>query len=144
MWGWSFLSPVDMICVCEKTQWLFRNSTGWTNKSAQVMQCCRITTLLEHEIYTRTGKSDCGRVSPATRHLSGFPWGPPTQDTGRCCSRCLLEFQAVGIRRADGTSCHDSGSSSSVCVDGWFILGAMIAHAPQVCSPTQPESNQAR
>ena len=29
-----------------------------------------------------------------------------------------------------------------VCVDGWFILGAMIAHAPQVCSPTQPESNQ--
>ena len=37
---------------------------------------------------------------------------------------------------------HDRGSSSSVCVDGWFILGAMIAHAPQVCSPTQPESNQ--
>ena len=32
--------------------------------------------------------------------------------------------------------------SSSVCVDGWFILGAMIAHAPQVCNPTQPESNQ--
>ncbi|KAK0146598.1 hypothetical protein N1851_014051 [Merluccius polli] len=30
----------------------------------------------------------------------------------------------------------------SVCVDSWFILGAMIAHAPQVCSPTQPESNQ--
>ena len=50
--------------------------------------------------------------------------------------------KADGIRRADGTSCHDSGSSSSVCVDGWFILGAMIAHAPQVCSPTQPESNQ--
>ena len=24
-----------------------------------------------------------------TRHLSGFLWGPPTQDTGRCCSRCL-------------------------------------------------------
>ena len=77
-----------------------------------------------------------------TRHLSGFLWGPPTQDMGRCCSRCLLEFKADGIRRADGTSCHDCGSSSSVCVDGWFILGAMIAHAPQVCSPTQPESNQ--
>ena len=25
-----------------------------------------------------------------TRHLSGFSWGPPTQDTGRCCSRCLF------------------------------------------------------
>ncbi|KAK0143279.1 Ubiquitin carboxyl-terminal hydrolase 2 [Merluccius polli] len=23
----------------------------------------------------------CGRVTPATHHLSGFPWGPPTQDT---------------------------------------------------------------
>ena len=34
--------------------------------------------------------SHCGRVSPATRHLSGFSWGPPTQHTGRC-SRCLLE-----------------------------------------------------
>ena len=27
---------------------------------------------------------------------------------------------------------------SPACVDIWFILGAMIAHAPQVCSPTQP------
>ena len=32
--------------------------------------------------------------------------------------------------------------SPSVCIDSWFILGAMLAHAPQVCSPTQPESNQ--
>ena len=77
-----------------------------------------------------------------TRHLSGFSGGPPTQDTGRCCCKVYLLEVAGSIRRADGTSCHDSGSSSSVCVDGWFILGAMIAHAPQVCSPTQPESNQ--
>ena len=27
-----------------------------------------------------------------------------------------------------------------VCVDGWFILGAMIAHAPQVCSPPPAQS----
>ena len=53
----------------------------------------------------------------------------------------LLEM-AGGISRGDVTRCHDSRSSSSVCGDGWFILGAMIAHAPQVCSPTQPESNQ--
>ncbi|KAK0145752.1 Poly [ADP-ribose] polymerase 9 [Merluccius polli] len=33
-------------------------------------------------------------------------------------------------------------SPECVCGDGWFILGDMIAHAPQVCSPTQPESNQ--
>ena len=32
----------------------------------------------------------CGRVALTTRHLSGFLWGPPTQDTGRCCSRCLF------------------------------------------------------
>ena len=25
-------------------------------------------------------------------------------------------------------------------IDSWFILGAVIAHAPQVCSPTQPQS----
>ena len=31
----------------------------------------------------------CGRVDPSTHHLSGFSWGPPTQDTGRCCSRCI-------------------------------------------------------
>ena len=29
---------------------------------------------------------------------------------------------------------------SRVCVDDWFILGAMIPHPPQVCSPTQPQS----
>ena len=39
-----------------------------------------------------------------TRHLSGFPWGPPPQDPGRCSTRCLLEFQAGGIHRADGTT----------------------------------------
>ena len=32
----------------------------------------------------------CGRVAPATCHLSGFLWGPPTQDTGRCSTRCLF------------------------------------------------------
>ena len=53
-----------------------------------------------------------------------------------------MEIKAGGICWADVTRCHASGSSSIVCVDGWFILGAMIAHAPQVCSPTQPESNQ--
>ena len=26
-----------------------------------------------------TSKEYCGRVRPATRHLSGFSWGPPTQ-----------------------------------------------------------------
>ena len=83
------------------------------------------------------------QFSSATRHLSGFSWGPPTQDTGRCWFNIYLLEMAGGIRRADVTSCHDSRSSLvSVCVDGWFILGAMIAHAPQVCSPTQPESNQ--
>ena len=44
------------------------------------------------------------------------------------------------IRRAGVTCCHDSGSLLSVCVDSWFILGAMIVHAPQVCSLTQPQS----
>ena len=50
-----------------------------------------------------------------------------------------LEFQAGGIHRADGTNCHASGSSSSVCVDGWFILGAMIAlmHHRCAASPSQ-------
>ena len=54
----------------------------------------------------------------------------------------LLEM-AGGICWADVTRCHASGSSSSVCVlMAGFILGAMIAHAPQVCSPIQPEYNQ--
>ena len=38
----------------------------------------------------------------STRHLSGFPWAPPTQDTGRCCTRDIYwSLQAGGIRRAD-------------------------------------------
>ncbi|KAK0145790.1 hypothetical protein N1851_015287 [Merluccius polli] len=48
-------------------------------------------------------------------------------------------LSAGGIRRADGTTAM-AVAPPRVCVDGWFILGAMIAHAPQVCSPTQPES----
>ena len=34
------------------------------------------------------------RLLLATRHLSGFPWGPPTQDTGRC---------SIVYWRADGS-----------------------------------------
>ncbi|KAK0141461.1 putative nuclease HARBI1 [Merluccius polli] len=34
------------------------------------------------EEFHRIAGGDCGRVRPATRHLSGFSWGPPTQDTG--------------------------------------------------------------
>ena len=26
----------------------------------------------------------------STRHLSGFPWAPPTQDTGRCCTEMFI------------------------------------------------------
>ena len=79
----------------------------------------------------------------STRHLSGFPWAPPTQDTGRCCTGCLFGvLQADGIRQADGILVMTVAPPRvCVCVDGWFILGAMIAHAPKVCSPTQPESN---
>ena len=70
------------------------------------------------------------------RHRSGFPWGPPTQDTGRCSLQDVyLEFKAGGIRRADGTNCHDCGSSSSVCGDIWFILGAMIALHHRCAAP---------
>ena len=52
-------------------------------------------------------------VTLATRHLSGFCWGPPTQDTGRCCLR-MHAFIGDGICRADGTCCHDSDSLSGV------------------------------
>ena len=44
------------------------------------------------------------------------------------------------IRQADVTCYHDSSSLLSVCVDSWFILGAMIVHAPQ--PHPAPESNQ--
>ena len=50
-------------------------------------------------------------------------------------ARCLFEITADGIRRADATNCHDSGSSSSVCVDGWFILGAMITLHHRCAAP---------
>ena len=49
-------------------------------------------------------------------------------------------MKAVGIRRADGTNCHGCGSSSSVCVDGWFILGAMIALMHHRCAAPPSQS----
>ena len=49
---------------------------------------------LSHRII-QTLKQQCGRVAPSTRYLSGFPWGPPTQDTGRCSTRCLFEFRQM-------------------------------------------------
>ena len=63
-----------------------------------------------------------GRSS--TRHRSGFLWAPPTQDTGRCSTRDIYwSLQAGGIRRADGKLVMTLAPLSSVCVDGWFILG---------------------
>ena len=50
-------------------------------------------------------------------------------------ARCLFEIKAGGIHRADGTNGHGCGSSSSVCVDGWFILGAMIALHHRCAAP---------
>ena len=52
------------------------------------------------------------------------------------------EFQAGGIRRADGTNCHGCGASSSVCVDGWFILGAMITIMHHRCAAPGVQSNK--
>ena len=63
---------------------------------------------------------------------------PPTQDTGGWLWISIYWKWRDVKSRADGTCCQDSGSLLSVCGDSWFILGAMIAHAPQVCSPTQP------
>ena len=55
-------------------------------------------------------------LAPTTRHLSGFSWGPPTQDMGGCLLKvCLLEM-AGGICRADITGCHDRRSSLPECV----------------------------
>ena len=55
----------------------------------------------------------------------------------------LLPDEVIGLGFAsfsiDVTCCHDIGSLLSVCVcvcvcgDSWFILDAMIAHAPQLC-----------
>ena len=82
-------------------------------------------------------------LAPTTCHLSGFSWGPPTQDTGRCCSKYIYwRWQVVFAELMLQAAMTVIALSPSVCVDGWFILGIMIAHAPQVCSPTQPESNQ--
>ena len=77
----------------------------------------------------------------------GFLWGPLRHRTRvDGSSRCLFEIKADGIRRADGTNCHDCGSSSSVCVCvcWWLVYPGChdCSHAPQMCSPTQPESNQ--
>ena len=81
--------------------------------------------------------------SSSTRHRSGFPWAPPTQDTGRCCTRDVyLEFQADVIRRADGTLVMTVAPPRVCVLMAGLSWDAMIAHAPQVCSPTQPESNQ--
>ena len=46
-----------------------------------------------------------------------------------------------GIRRADVTCYHDRGSPLSVCGDGWFILGAMIALHHRCAAPPS-QSNQ--
>ena len=79
----------------------------------------------------------------STRHRSGFLWAPPTQDTGRCCRGCLFGvLQAVGIRRADGMLVMTVAPPRVCVLMAGLSWGAMIAHAPQVCSPTQPESNQ--
>ena len=40
----------------------------------------------------------------------------------------------------DGTNCHGCGSSPSVCVDGWFILGAMIALMHHSCAAPPSQS----
>ena len=40
----------------------------------------------------------------------------------------------------DGASRVDLSSLLSVCGDSWLILGAMNAHAPQVCSPHPAQS----
>ena len=79
----------------------------------------------------------------STRHRSGFLWAPPTQDTGRCSTRDVYwNLQAGGIRRADGTLVMAVAPPGVCVVIAGLSWGAMIAHAPQVCSPTQPESNQ--
>ena len=41
-----------------------------------------------------SGKVSVTGLALTTRHLSGFSWGPLTQDTGRG-SRCLFERQVV-------------------------------------------------
>ena len=74
---------------------------------------------------------------PATRHLGGFCWGPPTQDTGRC----WFEDAYIGdgmMVYTDVTCCRDSGSLLSVCGDSWFILGAMFALHHRSVAPPRP------
>ena len=50
-----------------------------------------------------------------------------------------LEFQAGGIRRADGTTAM-AVAPPRVCVDGWFILGAMIALMHHRCAAPPSQS----
>ena len=49
-----------------------------------------------------------------------------------------VAFIGAHYCRADGTFCHASGSSSSVSVDGWFILGAMITGVQPHPARVQP------
>ncbi|KAK0131292.1 Zinc finger BED domain-containing protein 4 [Merluccius polli] len=51
---------------------------------------CRQTLMNELQKVPHCNNDGVAGLLLATRHLSGFPWGPPTQDMGRC-SRCLLE-----------------------------------------------------
>ena len=57
----------------------------------------------------------CSSRPLATRHISGFCWGPPTQDGWLENISIYWRWQDV-IHRADGTCCHDSGSLLNVCV----------------------------
>ena len=57
--------------------------------------------------------------------------------------RCLFGvLQADVIRRADGILVMTLAPPRVCVLMAGLSWGAMIAHAPQVCSPTQPESNQ--
>ncbi|KAK0154200.1 hypothetical protein N1851_003712 [Merluccius polli] len=56
---------------------------------------------------------------------------------GSACAVALCSAESAGV----GIVEDDVEVPSKALVQGsWFILGAMIAHAPQVCSLTQPQS----
>ena len=96
-----------------------------------------IILIVKYNRPTYTNRPDWQLLLPHTT-FAGPLWHR-TQGVGENINPFIGDGKLVQSQ-ADVTLCHDTGSLPSVCVDGWFILGAMTAHAPQVCSPTQPIS----
>ena len=67
-------------------------SNSWTNKAAgntsKTLEIkSSIFIFLQHQSPYNMNKICLWQGCSSTRHLSGFPWAPPTQDTGRCSTK---------------------------------------------------------